>query len=259
MLDPNILGYEHYSTARAVQECLQSYKDLRDIIAILGMEELEEKDKLTVTRARKIQRFLSQPFHVAEPFTNKPGRLVALKDTIKGFREILDGKYDTLPEQAFYMVGNITEVLSKAEEIAKEAARYQETQKDQKKEGKKEEKKEEKKESYQGFRIVYLKEKIPLDQYIRDESPKAVTKLTDLAKKAEEMDLKKAEYIQKIKGRLHPSQMKFYMTPDQVKSKWQKWNSENQKDSSDPIAYVKKLANDVWTAEKSDREAKMRT
>jgi len=125
MLDPNILGYEHYSVARQVQETLQSYKDLRDIIAILGMEELEEKDRLTVTRARKIQRFLSQPFNVAEPFTGKPGKIVKLKDTIKGFKEILEGKYDHLPEQAFYMVGDIAEVLTKAEEIARETAREQ--------------------------------------------------------------------------------------------------------------------------------------
>jgi len=141
MLDPNILGYEHYTVARQVQETLQSYKDLRDIIAILGMEELEEKDKLTVIRARKIQRFLSQPFNVAEPFTNKPGKIVRLKDTIKGFKEILEGKHDSLPEGAFYMVGDITEVVQKAEELAREAAKASGTTE------KKEEKKDEKKES----------------------------------------------------------------------------------------------------------------
>lgn len=119
MLDPNIIGDEHYNVARGVQSILQRYKELQDIIAILGMEELTEEDKLTVSRARKIQRFLSQPFHVAEQFTGMSGKYVQLKDTIKGFREILDGKCDDLPEQAFYMVGGIEEVYEKAEQLKK--------------------------------------------------------------------------------------------------------------------------------------------
>ncbi len=110
ILDPNIVGQEHYEVARGVQKTLQRYKDLQDIIAILGMEELPEEDKLTVTRARKIQRFLSQPFHVAEIFTGAPGKLVPLKETIKSFKEILDGKHDSKPESAFYMKGGIDEV-----------------------------------------------------------------------------------------------------------------------------------------------------
>jgi F-type H+-transporting ATPase subunit beta len=114
ILDPIILGQEHYSTARAVQGILQRYKDLQDIIAILGMEELSDEDKLTVARARKLQRFLSQPFFVAEVFTGSPGRYVKLADTIKGFREIVEGKHDELPEQAFYMVGGIEEAQEKA-------------------------------------------------------------------------------------------------------------------------------------------------
>ncbi|MGA1847369.1 F0F1 ATP synthase subunit beta [Deferribacter abyssi] len=119
ILDPNIVGEEHYSVARGVQAVLQRYKELQDIIAILGMEELSEEDKLTVSRARKIQRFLSQPFHVAEQFTGMPGKYVPLKDTIRGFKEILDGKCDDLPEQAFYMVGGIEEVYEKAEQLKK--------------------------------------------------------------------------------------------------------------------------------------------
>lgn len=119
MLDPNIIGDEHYDVARGVQVILQRYKELQDIIAILGMEELTEEDKLTVSRARKIQRFLSQPFHVAEQFTGMSGKYVQLKDTIKGFREILNGKCDDLPEQAFYMVGGIEEVYEKAEQLKK--------------------------------------------------------------------------------------------------------------------------------------------
>jgi F-type H+-transporting ATPase subunit beta len=110
ILDPEIVGEEHYQVAREVQRILQRYKDLQDIIAILGMEELSDEDKLTVSRARRIHRFLTQPFHVAEQFIGKPGKYVALADTIAGFREILSGKYDELPESAFYMVGDITEV-----------------------------------------------------------------------------------------------------------------------------------------------------
>jgi F-type H+/Na+-transporting ATPase subunit beta len=117
ILDPNILGQEHYGTARAVQSILQRYKDLQDIIAILGMEELSDEDKISVARARKIQRFLSQPFFVAEQFTGSPGRYVKIADTIKSFREIVDGKHDELPEQAFYMVGDIGEAMDKAKKL----------------------------------------------------------------------------------------------------------------------------------------------
>ena len=116
-LDPLVVGQEHYDTARAVQNTLQRYKELRDIIAILGMDELSETDKLSVSRARKIQRFLSQPFFVAEVFTGSPGKYVSLKDTIKGFQAIVDGTHDDLPEQAFYMVGSIEEAVSKADQI----------------------------------------------------------------------------------------------------------------------------------------------
>ena len=114
-------GEEHYTVAREVQRVLQSYKSLQDIIAILGMDELSEEDKLTVARARKIQRFLSQPFHVAEVFTGAPGRYVQLADTIKGFKGILEGKYDHMPEQAFYMVGTIEEAEEKAKKLEAEA------------------------------------------------------------------------------------------------------------------------------------------
>lgn len=117
ILDPQIVGEEHYKTARDVQALLQRYRELQDIIAILGMDELSEEDKLVVGRARKTQRFLSQPFFVAEQFTGMPGKYVDIKDTIRGFREILDGKYDTLPEQAFYMVGTIAEAVEKAKKL----------------------------------------------------------------------------------------------------------------------------------------------
>jgi F-type H+/Na+-transporting ATPase subunit beta len=117
-LDPQVVGEEHYQVARSVQSTLQRYKELRDIIAILGMDELSPEDKLAVTRARKIQRFLSQPFHVAEVFTGSPGKYVTLKDTIKGFKAIVAGEYDNLPEQAFYMVGGIEEAVEKAKTLS---------------------------------------------------------------------------------------------------------------------------------------------
>jgi F-type H+-transporting ATPase subunit beta len=117
-LDPLVIGTEHYDITRKVQGILQRYKELRDIIAILGMDELSEEDKLVVSRARKVQRFLSQPFHVAEVFTGSPGKYVSLKDTIAGFKGIVAGEYDDIPEQAFYMVGTIDEVLEKAQRLA---------------------------------------------------------------------------------------------------------------------------------------------
>jgi len=120
ILDPRVVGDEHYSVARSVQKVLQDYKALQDIIAILGMDELSEDDKMTVARARKIERFLSQPFHVAEIFTGKPGKFVSLEQTIAGFKALLGGSYDHLPEQAFYMVGPMEEVIEKAEAMAKE-------------------------------------------------------------------------------------------------------------------------------------------
>ena len=120
ILDAGYIGEEHYQTAREVQQILQKYKELQDIIAILGIEELSDEDKITVSRARKIQRFLSQPFHVAEAFTNKPGKYVKIEDTVRAFKEICDGKHDDIPEQAFYMKGGIEEVIEEAEQMAKE-------------------------------------------------------------------------------------------------------------------------------------------
>jgi F-type H+/Na+-transporting ATPase subunit beta len=122
MLTPLIVGEEHYAIARRVQQVLQRYKALQDIIAILGMDELSEEDKIAVSRARKIERFLSQPFFVAEVFTGSPGKLVDLADTIKGFKGLVEGKYDHLPEAAFYMVGTIEEAVEKGKRLAAEAA-----------------------------------------------------------------------------------------------------------------------------------------
>jgi F-type H+-transporting ATPase subunit beta len=118
ILDPQVVGEEHYQVARGVQQVLQKYKDLQDIIAILGMDELSEEDKITVSRARKLERFLSQPFHVAEQFTGTSGAYVRLDDNIRAFKEVLEGKHDDLPEQAFYMVGAIGDVVEKAKGMA---------------------------------------------------------------------------------------------------------------------------------------------
>jgi F-type H+-transporting ATPase subunit beta len=117
ILDPNILGAEHYEVAQRVKQTLQRYKDLQDIISILGIDELSDEDKLAVARARRIQRFLSQPFHVAEQFTGRPGKYVKLEDTIRSFKEIVEGKYDDLPEQAFYMQGTIEDVVEAAKNM----------------------------------------------------------------------------------------------------------------------------------------------
>jgi len=138
LLDADIIGEDHYNTARAVQKLLQTYKGLQDIIAILGMEELSEEDKLVVARARKVQKFLSQPFHVAEVFTSYPGVFVDVKDTISGFRGIIEGKYDDIPEVAFYMVGGIDQVLEKAKKLAAEETEPQQSKKEEKKDDKKE-------------------------------------------------------------------------------------------------------------------------
>jgi F-type H+-transporting ATPase subunit beta len=121
VLEPRVVGQEHYETARAVQAILQKYKSLQDIIAILGMDELSEDDKLVVSRARKIERFLSQPFHVAEVFTGISGKFVQIEDTVRSFKEVVEGKHDDLPESAFYMVGGIDEAIAKAKKLAEEA------------------------------------------------------------------------------------------------------------------------------------------
>jgi F-type H+-transporting ATPase subunit beta len=121
ILDPNVIGHDHYDTAQQIKQILQRYKDLQDIIAILGIDELSEDDRLTVARARKVQRFLSQPFHVAEQFTGFKGKYVKLADSIRSFKEILEGKHDSIPEQAFYMQGTIDDVLERAEQMKKAA------------------------------------------------------------------------------------------------------------------------------------------
>jgi len=158
MLDPRIVGQEHYSVARGVQKTLQDYKSLQDIIAILGMDELSEEDKQTVYRARKIQKFLSQPFQVAEVFTGMKGKFVPLQENIAGFKAILEGKYDHLPEPAFYMVGDITEVEAKARSMAKESGE------DKKKDEKKDEKKDAKKSTLTMDQIIEKSKTLAIKQ-----------------------------------------------------------------------------------------------
>jgi len=180
MLDPRIVGQEHYTVARAVQKTLQDYKSLQDIIAILGMDDLSEEDKATVYRARKMQKFLSQPFQVAQVFTGMEGRFVALKETISGFKEILAGKYDHIPEPAFYMVGNIQEVESKAKAMTKEAA---------KSDGKEEEKKStgSKKKQRKPFEEVIAGSK-RLAEKLKKRELDAANKIQDGGKKSAEVE-----------------------------------------------------------------------
>jgi len=181
MLDPRIVGQEHYSVARAVQKTLQDYKSLQDIIAILGMDDLSEEDKATVYRARKMQKFLSQPFQVAQVFTGMEGRLVPLKETITGFKEILSGKYDHIPEPAFYMVGNIQEVESKARSMAKETGKPDAKEEDKKKSsgGKNKQRK--------AFEEVVAGSR-KLAEKLKKRELEAANKIADSGKKASESD-----------------------------------------------------------------------
>jgi vacuolar-type H+-ATPase catalytic subunit A/Vma1 len=202
MLDPRIVGDEHYNTARAVQKVLQDYKSLQDIIAILGMDELSEEDRLTVYRARKIQRFLSQPFHVAEVFTSFPGKFVSLPDSIKGFRGILEGKYDDIPESAFYMVGPIEEVIEKAKKLASAGVQEAAPATDDKK----------KKKSSSS--------KIELTPELYT---KVAKKLTDASSKVEEREIAK-----------NPAKA------EEIKKKWADWRSRAAEEQQRHLAIIAK-------------------
>jgi len=203
LMDPSLIGKQHFKTARAVEQCLLAYKSLQDIIAILGMDELSEEDSITVYRARKVQRFLSQPFQVAEVFTGYPGVFVDLKDTIKGFREIIGGKYDHLPEQAFYMVGTIDDVVKKAEQIAADVAKSR---------GNTEVKKDDKKAAAAST-----------DRKVAD-SATVLAKLQKMANDAKADQLKRAAVIaaaDKNDGELRVGWA--FPKKDQIESKWSKW------------------------------------
>jgi len=222
-----IIGKRHFKTARAVEKCLLAYKSLQDIIAILGMDELSEDDTLTVYRARKVQKFLSQPFTVAEVFTGMKGQFVDLEETILGFSEIMKGKYDHLPEQAFYMVGNIQMVVKKAEQIAADLAAAKLRQ--EKGEVKKEDKKDDKKvETTTG----------PIEDQIRE-------KILKIAQNAKEAELKKAATIKanwKAGEDLQPGWS--YPKEDEIKEKWDKWQKKYDEQSKD----LKGLFHSYWVA-----------
>jgi len=218
LMDASLIGKQHFKTARAVEQCLLAYKSLQDIIAILGMDELSEEDSITVYRARKVQRFLSQPFQVAEVFTGYPGVFVDLKDTIKGFREIMAGKYDHLPEQAFYMVGTIEDVVKKGEQIATDVARSR---------GQSSDKKDDKKSAPQV-------ERKSLD------GTTVLTRLKALAQSARDGELKKAANIaatDKGDGEIRVGWS--FPKKDAINAKWDAWDKLFQEQSKDLEGLVK--------------------
>jgi len=211
LMDESIIGKQHFKTARAVEQCLLAYKSLQDIIAILGMDELSEEDAITVYRARKVQRFLSQPFQVAEVFTGYKGVFVDLKDTIKGFREIMAGKWDHLPEQAFYMVGTIEDAVAKAEKIAADIARSR---------GQQQETKDAKQEGPQEKKVASASDILAI--------------LKKMAEDARAAELKKAEEIaatMKDDGELRPGWS--FPKKDQIIAKWDAWEKRYQEQSKD--------------------------
>jgi len=211
LMDQMYIGKLHFQTARSVERCLLAYKQLQDIIAILGMEELSEEDTVTVYRARKVQRFLSQPFQVAEVFTGYEGQFVPLKDTIKGFGEIMSGKYDNLPEVAFYMVGTIEQVVAKAERIAAETAKALGT--DKKKDDEKK-KVDDKKEVEKPFTTDdFVKEIKKLGDSAREGELKRLQQFKELREKRIES--------KKYSTRLNPGWS--YPSEEKVKNKWDRW------------------------------------
>jgi len=218
LMDATLIGKQHFKTARAVEQCLLSYKSLQDIIAILGMDELSEEDSITVYRARKVQRFLSQPFAVAEVFTGYAGVFVDLKDNIKGFREIMAGKYDHLPEQAFYMVGTIEDVVKKAETIAADVAKSRASGGGDKKDDKKDDKKT---AAAAGERKIA-------------DSATIMAKLQKMANDAKSEQLKRAATIaatDKNDGEIRPGWA--FPKKDQIEKKWATWQKLFDEQSKD--------------------------
>jgi ATP synthase F1 beta subunit len=235
LMDPSLIGKQHFKTARAVEQCLLAYKSLQDIIAILGMDELSEEDSITVYRARKVQRFLSQPFQVAEIFTGYPGVFVDLKDTIKGFREIMAGKFDHFPEQAFYMVGTIEDVAKKAEVIAADVAKSRGTSGGEKKDDK--------------------KGAAPTEKKTAD-SATILAKLQKMADGAKADQLKRAATIaaaDKNDGELRPGWA--FPKKDQIESKWASWQKVFDEQSKDLESLFKNHFEESVRASKEAAEA----
>jgi len=222
LMDPDYIGKSHFDVARSVEKTLLAYKSLQDIIAILGMDELSEEDAITVYRARKIQRFLSQPFQVAEVFTGYKGEFVELEDTIKGFREIVSGKYDHLPEAAFYMVGNIEACLKKAERLAAEVATSKPSDKDKK--------------DSKGAPTASKPGKTMLDEKA------LVEKLKATAAKAKEFDFKKAQKIKSFLAAKPGTGIRrgfSFPSEDKLKEKWDKWDKLYERQSADIMGLFK--------------------
>jgi len=247
LMDPYILGHKHYDITRDVQATIQKYNDLKDIIAILGLEELDEKDKLTVNRARKIMRFLSQPFNVAEPFTGMKGKIVPLKETIEGFRALVDGKLDHLPENAFYMVGNVADVEAKAQKIIEEIARAS---------GHVVEKKDSKKDENQTSVLRTFKGD-EFESYTQEVAPTLMKELREMADFAKETELKKSKHDTNIKQHLQDDQVRAIKSVEEIEKKWAKFDEQYKKSQQDPVKYFSNLFSEAWEAEEEKYRASM--
>eukprot|EP01129_Flabellula_baltica_P005253 TRINITY_DN1886_c0_g1_i1.p1 TRINITY_DN1886_c0_g1~~TRINITY_DN1886_c0_g1_i1.p1 ORF type:complete len:660 (-),score=200.22 TRINITY_DN1886_c0_g1_i1:2075-4054(-) len=246
LMDPYILGHSHYQLTRDVQATLQKYIDLKDIIAILGLEELDEKDKLTVNRARKISRFLSQPFNVAEPFTGMKGKIVPLAETISGFRALVDGELDYLPEAAFYMVGNVADVKAKAQKILDEIARASG-----------EEVSEDKSDDAEEHRKIRSFKGGEFNEYTSEVAPVLMKEIRDLADFAKAEELKKNAHDWAIKEHLEQDQVENILQPEQINSKWDKFDKLYTEASADPVKYFSNLFESTWEAEETARKLEL--
>jgi F-type H+-transporting ATPase subunit beta len=248
LMDPYVLGHKHYQLTRDVQATIQKYIDLKDIIAILGLEELDDKDKLIVNRARKIQRFLSQPFNVAEPFTGMKGKIVPLKETISGFRALVDGELDYLPENAFYMVGNVDDVKAKAQRIIEEIARASGT------EVKSDKKQEAGAETYRKIRTFKGGE---FDEYNTEVAPAVMKEMKELAEFAKDLELKKSAHDWNIRAHLSEDQIAEIQSPEKINAKWARFDQLYKEAEKDPVKYFRNLFRQAWDDEEELRKREL--
>jgi len=246
LMDPYVLGHKHYQLTRDVQSTIQKYIDLKDIIAILGLEELDDKDKMIVNRARKIQRFLSQPFNVAEPFTGMKGKIVPLSETISGFRSLVDGELDHLPENAFYMVGNVEDVKAKAQKIVEEIARSQGKEvKSDKKDGE---------DVGPRMRIVKAGE---YESFTTEVAPTVMKEIKELAAFAKDLELKKSAHDWNIRAHLDEQQIAEIEKPESINARWEKFDKLYEDAAKDPVKYFRNFFQENWDQEDEARKREM--
>jgi ATP synthase F1 beta subunit len=248
LMDPYVLGHKHYQLTRDVQSTIQKYIDLKDIIAILGLEELDDKDKMIVNRARKIQRFLSQPFNVAEPFTGMKGKIVPLSETISGFRSLVDGELDHLPENAFYMVGNVEDVKAKAKRIVEEIARSQ--GQDVKSDNK------DASSDDLGPRMRMVKAG-DYESFTTEVAPTVMKEIKELAAFAKDLELKKSAHDWTIREHLDASQVAEIEAPESINARWEKFNKLYEDAAKDPVKYFRTFFQENWDQEEEARKREM--